>query len=303
VDVPLFTPASRQYLHRLPLSPALNEYLLAAEYRRRYLVDERGDLALLYYTDDPFLSPKFFRRTPDGWQMDVVAEVRNSQEVAGMWYTWRLRVSGDDFSQVFADLYSPMLIPGMDDFYRVAGGDNRALPIRGASKSVESELGHNRNPGAESLTDGVPGIEYLTVRRAAERIRAARGRPAVVLLYGIWNEHTQKQLPEIVRVARACRGRGIDFFAFHTDHLPRAIEALPDTLRKYGAPFPTVQLYRWRSGMLDATMDELGIDVGMSWQPPLVAVLNPEGEVVWQAQGVTDWEAVEKIALTVARER
>ena len=303
VDVPLFTPASRQYLHRLPLSPALNEYLLAAEYRRRYLVDERGDLALLYYTDDPFLSPKFFRRTPDGWQMDVVAEVRNSQEVAGMWYTWRLRVSGDDFSQVFADLYSPMLIPGMDDFYRVAGGDNRALPIRGASKSVESELGHNRNPGAESLTDGVPGIEYLTVRRAAERIRAARGRPAVVLLYGIWNEHTQKQLPEIVRVARACRGRGIDFFAFHTDHLPRAIEALPDTLRKYGAPFPTVQLYRWRSGMLDATMDGLGIDVGMSWQPPLVAVLNPEGEVVWQAQGVTDWEAVEKIALTVARER
>ena len=303
VDVPLFTPASRKYLQRLPLSPALNEYLLAAHYGRRYLVDERGDLAMLYFTDDPFLSPKFFRRMPDGWQMDVVAEVMNSQEMVGMWYTWRLRVSGDDFSQVFADLYIPMLVPGMDDVYRVAGGDNRALTIRGTSKNVESELGPNRIRGAESLTDGVPGVEYLTVRAAAERIRGARGRPAVVLLYGIWNEQTQGQLPEIVRVARACRERGIDFFAFHTDHLPRAIEALPDTLRKYGAPFPTVQLYRWRSGMLDATMDELGIRVGMSWQPPLVAVLDREGEVVWQAQGVTDWAAVEKTALTVGQER
>jgi hypothetical protein len=303
VDVPLFTPASRAYLERLlPLSPAFNEYLLAAEYGRRYLVDERGDLAMLYYTDDPFLSPKFFRRTPDGWQMDVAAEVVNSQEVAGMWYTWRLRVSGDDFSQVFADMYTPMLIPGMmDDFYRVAGGDNRALGIRGSSKTVESELGPNRIASAESLTDGVPGVEYLTVRTATERIRAARGRPVVVLLYGIWNKQTQGQLPEIVRVARACRDRGIDVLAFHTDHLPRAIEALPDTLRAYGAPFPTVQLYRWRSGMLDASMDELGIRVGLSWRPPLVAVLDREGTVVWQAQGVADWAAVEQTALAVAR--
>ena len=303
VDVPLFTPASRKYLQGLPLSPALNEYLLASQYGRRYLVDERGDVAMLYYTDDPFLSPKFFRRTPDGWQIDVVAEVRNSQEMVGMWYTWRLRVSGDDFSQVFADLYTPMLVPGMDDFYRVAGGDNRALTIRGNSKNVESELGPNRIAGAESLTDGVPGVEYLTVRTAAKRIREAGGRPAVVLLYGIWNEETQRQLPEIVRVGRACRDRGIYFLAFHTDHLPRAIEALPDTLRKYGAPFPTVQLYRWRSGMLDATMDQLGIRVGISWRPPLVAVLDREGEVVWQAQGVTDWAAVEKTALTLTRER
>ena len=296
-------PASRAYLQRwLPLSPAFNAYLLASEYGRRYLVDERGDMAMLYYTDDPFVSPKFFRRTPDGWQMDIDAEVANSQEVAGMWYTWRLRVSGDDFSQVFADRYTPMLIPGMrEDFYRVAGGDNRALWIRGGSKTVESELGSNRMGSAESMTDGVPGVEYLTVRTAAERIRAARGRPAVVLLYGIWNKQTMGQIPEIVQVARACQDEGVNFFAFQTDQWPQAVRALPDTLRKYGAPFPTVQLYNWRSGMLDATMGDLGISVGMSWRPPLVAVLDPEGNVVWQAKGVTDWARVEKTALAVAR--
>ena len=48
-------------------------------------------------------------------------------------------------------------------------------------------------------------------------------------------------------------------------------------------------------------MGDLGISVGMSWRPPLVAVLDPEGNVVWQATGVTDWAGVEKTALAVAR--
>jgi uncharacterized protein len=302
VDVPLFTPNSRKYLHALPLSPALCAYLLAAEFGRRYQVDERGDLALLFFTDDPFASPHFFRRTPEGWLVDFVAEVANTQDAVGFWYTWRLRVSGDDFSRVFADRYTPMLMPGtgVDDFYRVAGGDNRALVIRGNAETVESELAPNAVPRAESYTDGVPGVEYLTVRQAAERIQAAKGRPAVVLLYGTWNEQTQGDLPAIVRTARTCRDRGIAFLAFHTDNLPRAVDTLPRLLRQHDAPFPAVQLYRWRSGMLDATMAPLGIQVGRSWSPPLVAVLDGQGAVVWQSQGVTDWAAVEEIAAGVA---
>ena len=298
VDVPLFTPASRKYLHGLPLSPALCAYLLATEYRRSYRVDERGELALLYFTDDPFASPHFFRRAPEGWQGDMAAEVANTQEAVGFWYTWRLRVSGDDFSRVFADRYTPMLMPGTGvyDFYRVAGGDNRALVIRGNAPTVESELASNTVPAAESYTDGTPGVEYLTVRQMAERIQAAKGAPAVVLLYGLWNERTQGHLPDIVRTARTCRDRGIAFLAFHTDPLPRAMDTLPLLLRQHDAPFPAVQLYRWRSGMLGGTLAPLGIRVGRSWDPPLVAVLDGQGGVVWQSQDVTDWAAVERVA-------
>jgi hypothetical protein len=305
VDVPLFTPDSRKYLRSLPLSPALCAYLLAAEYGRRYQLDERGDLALLYFTDDPFVSPHFFRRTPEGWQTDAAAEVANTQEAAGFWYTWRLRVSGDDFSQVFADRYTPMLMPGTGvyDFYRVAGGDNRALVIRGNAETVESELAPNTVPRAESYADGVPGVEYLTVRHAAERIRAAKGRPAVVLLYGTWNDQTKGDLPEITGTARTLRDLGIGFLAFHTDAIPRAVEGLPGLLRQHDAPFPAVQLYRWRSGMLDATLAPLGISIGRSWSPPLVAILDAQGAVVWQAQGVTDWAGVERIAKSMAAGR
>jgi uncharacterized protein len=294
VDVPLFTAASQNYLRHLPMSPAFNAYGLATEYGRRYEVDQRGDLAMLYYTDDPFLSPKFFRRTADGWQMDVYAEVANSQEAAGFWYTWRLRVSGDDFSQVFADRYTPMDVPGVYDFYRVAGGDNRALTIRGNSSPVESELARRQATGASSVPDsGTAVVEYLTVREAAERIRNARGRPAIVLLYGTWNDQTRGQFPEIVRLARSCVADGVEFLAFQKDASPRAIADLPVLLARHNAPFPPLQLYPWRSGVLDATMGELGIRVGRQWQPPLVAVLDRDGRVVWQAQGVTDWDAVQ----------
>jgi hypothetical protein len=296
LDAPLYTAASRRYMRTLPLTPAFWAYLLANEFGRKYQVDERGDLALLYYTDDPFISPHFFRRGPDGWQMDIVAEVANTQEAVGLWYTWRLRVSGDDFSQVFGDRYTPMLIEGHDDFYRVAGGDNRALQVRGTSTPVESELGPRERHPAESYTDGVPGVEYLTVRQAAERIRSVRGRPAVVVLYGTWNEQTERQFPEIARAARSCRERGVEFLAFHTDPLPEAVERLQALRRQHDAPFPAVQIYRWRFGMLDATMAPLGIRIGRSWQPPLAAILDAKGEVVWQSEGVTDWGQLVAIA-------
>ena len=54
-DVDLFTPESRSYLAHLPVSPAYREFILFAEYGKRYRLDERGDLALLYFTGTPFV--------------------------------------------------------------------------------------------------------------------------------------------------------------------------------------------------------------------------------------------------------
>ena len=301
-DVPLFTRASRYYLeHYLALSPALSEYLLATQYGLHYKVDERGDLAMLYYTDDPFLSPKFFRRTPDGWQMDLIAEALNSKEWSGLWYTWQLVDSGDDFSHMFADMYTPIPVPGTADFYRVAGGDNRWLTIRGNSKSVESELDAHEMPTATSVTDGAPGVEYLTVRTATQRIRAARGKPAVVLLYDYRTIRSGSDLAHIAQLTTRCRKRGVEILAFHTNVLADNTAGLPDSLRHYGAPFPPVQLYPWKPGLLDATMREVGIQVGKEWDKPLAAVLDRDGRVVWQGQGVSDWAAVEQAAMGIAQ--
>lgn len=123
-DLPLFTPATQQFLHRLPLTRAYNDYILLGEYGQAYTVTVRGDLALLAFTTTPFVSPHFLRRTHAGWQIDLVAEIRNTVEYAGGPYSWGIRSSGDDYTRAFADRfvhYSRAL--------RVAGGDNRALPL------------------------------------------------------------------------------------------------------------------------------------------------------------------------------
>ena len=123
-DLPLFTPATQQFLHSLPITQVYNDYILLGEYGQAYTITVRGDLALLTFTTTPFISPHFFRRTPAGWQMDLAAELRNTREYGGGPYTWGIRSSDDDFTRAFADQFVDY-----QGALRVAGGDNRALPL------------------------------------------------------------------------------------------------------------------------------------------------------------------------------
>lgn len=128
--VELFTPESQRYIASFPMSRAYFDYLLMQEYGRAYRVDVRGDLALLYFTDDPLVCPHFFVKTDKGWQMDIAAEVRNTTNRVGGVYIWDYRGKNDSYTRAFEDL-----LIRIDGYVRLAGGDNRKLPIRaGAGK-------------------------------------------------------------------------------------------------------------------------------------------------------------------------
>jgi uncharacterized protein len=122
-NVPLFDPASQRYLAGFEITRGYAEYMLFMEYGRRYAVDQRGDLAMLYYTDDPLLSPHFFRRTPDGWQLDTYGELRNTRNYVGTTYSWGMDRSGDIYDITFADQILPV-----GRVLRLRRGDNRPLP-------------------------------------------------------------------------------------------------------------------------------------------------------------------------------
>ena len=125
-NVDLFTPESRTYLSGLPISPAYHQYLLFGELGKHYRLQERGDLALLYFTDTPFVSPHFFVNQNGVWRMDIIIEVNNTVEIVGEIYTWEYRGQGDRYTQAFSDL-----LVKMKGYRRFRGGDNRELPIRG----------------------------------------------------------------------------------------------------------------------------------------------------------------------------
>ncbi len=124
-DVALFTPPTRRYLRSFPMSKAYFDDILLGEYGKSFETDVRGDLALLYFTNDPFVSPHFFRRRGGRWHMDLCAEVRNTVERVGGVYTWDYRGRDDDFTKAFSDRLTTIR-----GYVRIAGGDNRQIPTR-----------------------------------------------------------------------------------------------------------------------------------------------------------------------------
>ncbi|WP_348944435.1 TPM domain-containing protein [Chitinibacter sp. FCG-7] len=120
------TPESRQYLASLPSSPAYAEYIFLSEYGKQFKVVERGDLALLYFTNTPFVSPHFFIKVDGTWHMDLMAEVRNTREHTGGEYTWAYYGDQDKYTYAFHDL-----LITLKGYRRFQDGDNRPLVIRG----------------------------------------------------------------------------------------------------------------------------------------------------------------------------
>ncbi len=185
-DLPLYTPQTQARLRALPIAGPFADFILLSEHGQGYKIVERGDVAILFFTTTPLVSPHLFRRTPDGWQLDIDAEVRDSREYVGGGYAWSMMVNGDEYSRAFADLYAdfgpslspdrPGFRPGPPRILRPADGDNRKLPTR---NGLEEPMGRRvattgdrssvllpvDDPNLEDFGYPVQTIDQLAVRR------------------------------------------------------------------------------------------------------------------------------------------
>lgn len=270
-DVPLFTLASVDWWDETPITPAYARMSLMQEYGRAYRIEERGKVAMLFFTNDPFAQPHFFRRGRDGWQVDIVGEVLNTRNTIGGRYSWILWQSGDDFFRAFRERFVEY-----NGVLRLAGADNREIPM---SMDDSSRGVHEPLPIARS--DSI--MEHLTIVEAADRIRAHRGTPTLVILYGTWSELERTWLPTLVALADSSEAAGVKVLAFSTDQVEQALLDLPGLLRE-SKGFPAVHIYDWWPGMLDSTMATLGIHIGVTWDAPVIALLDRDGKVLTQSQ-------------------
>jgi TLP18.3/Psb32/MOLO-1 phosphatase superfamily protein len=273
-DVPLFTATSVEWFDESPNTRAFSEMWLMQEYGRAYRIEERGKLAMLFFTDSPFAQPHFFRKGKNGWQLDLIGELLNTRNTIGGRYSWVLWEGGDDFFRTFRERfvrYNSML--------RLAGGDNRELPMSGDDSTVQV---HEPLPIAR--TNSV--MEHLTVIEAAERIRSKRGRPTLVMLYETRSDSGRSvRLPALAGLADSAKAAGIEVLAFCIDQDEEPLQELPGRLRQLHAPFPAVHLYRWWPGMLDSTMSSVGVPVGLQFSRPVVALVGPDGQFIGGSQG------------------
>ena len=121
------TEASRGfYEYELKITPAFWDFLRYLYVGTAFRIEERGDLAVAFATENPLISPLYFRRTAEGWQMDVVAELRDTRNLMGGGYSWSLVRNGSDHDVAFADL-----MIGAGGIWRFRDGANQEMRWRG----------------------------------------------------------------------------------------------------------------------------------------------------------------------------
>lgn len=161
-DLPLYTPQSQLLLRAFQIAPPFAEFILLSEYGHTYKVVERDSLAMLFFTNTPLVSAHLFRRTPEGWQIDFAAEVRDTREFVGSPWTWTMMLTGDDFSNTFSDLFADFGAslatggarssrPSPTRILRPADGDNRPLPTRTWHEIPPARKAVVRAPGESRL--------------------------------------------------------------------------------------------------------------------------------------------------------
>jgi hypothetical protein len=264
-DVPLFTATSSEWFEEKPNTRAFSEMWLMQEYGRAYRIEERGKLAMLFFTDSPFAQPHFFRKGKQGWQLDLVGELLNTRNVIGG-YSWMLWEGGDDFFRAFKERFVPY-----EGILRLGGGDNRMLPTSG-----EDSTSTVYEPLAIGRTDSL--LEHLTVVEVGDRIRSKRGRPTLVILYETWSlEGRGPDLTALVGLADSVRSAGVEVLAFCIDRYDQPLRDLPGLLRRRKAPFPAIHVYKWWPGMLVAALDSAGAHMEQPFMAPVLMLVGPDG--------------------------
>jgi tetratricopeptide (TPR) repeat protein len=185
-DLGLYTPATQMLWRAFPVARPFAEYILYAEYGHKYMVVERGDVAILYFTTTPLVSAHLFRRTPKGWQIDIAAETHDTKEFVGGPYTWGMVLTGDDYSNAFSHLFADFGPTGLTDrpvnsipsrLLRPALGDNRPLPTRNGRDPVPARIRTPRAAGLAGLllpVIGTPAEDFGYPTQTIDRLAVRR---------------------------------------------------------------------------------------------------------------------------------
>lgn len=124
----------------------------------------------------------------------------------------------------------------------------------------------------------------VTVEEAATRISAARGSPAVVVLFASDCPRSQAFLPAFDKLVRQGLPHRAKVLAFATDGQKGELDQYLSANR---FAFSPVQIKQWPSGALSAAMKPTGVRIGATFDLPLVAVLDARGSNAGQWDGMS----------------
>jgi len=139
-------------------------------------------------------------------------------------------------------------------------------------------------PDPEAVAQLARTFYGIAPAEAASMVAAHRGSPTLVVIYSATCSRSQALLRDINE------GRQVGM-------LP---EVLAFSLEGGGlpAPFSTQPIRSYAPGELDRAMATVGIQVGSTFLQPLVAVLDSEGRLVAEWQGLTSVGPIQQVVAT-----
>jgi len=171
-----------------------------------------------------------------------------------------------------------LVIPGF-----VAGVGILFLALSAASTSATAQTAYLADKPRVTPATAVQKKGRATAINAEEMrnlLKRNGGRPLLVNYWATWCDPCRDEFPDLVKIDRQYRAKGLDFIAITLDDLADINTAVPKFLREMKATMPVYLL-----NVSDPEPAINSVDSGWSGALPATFLYNNKGEVVYKHFG------------------
>ncbi len=161
-----------------------------------------------------------------------------------------------------------------------------------SSFAAPSQTRNRKKGAAKTATVSVTEINTESLSSLLKR-EPAHPRPLLVNFWATWCDPCREEFPDLVKIDRQYRVKGLDFIAISLDDLSEINAEVPKFLREMGATMPAYLL-----NVSDPEKAINAVDPKWSGALPATFLYSAEGEVVFKHFG-----RVEPVELRAAIEK
>jgi len=149
-----------------------------------------------------------------------------------------------------------------------------------ASVAVPAQKRHDRTPPAPAVVVQQVDLEGFKQLLPLKHSDAARTKPLLVNFWATWCDPCRDEFPDLVKIDKEYRPKGLDFISISLDDPPDIKTAVPDFLKKMQATMPAYVL-----NVSDPEPAIQTVDPEWSGALPATFLFDANGAVVFKQFG------------------
>lgn len=146
---------------------------------------------------------------------------------------------------------------------------------------AQTRRGRTRKPATPPIVVEQVDLEkFKQLLHLDQKSGAAKAKPLLVNFWATWCDPCRDEFPDLVKIDKDYRPKGLDFIAISLDDLPDMKTTVPKFLQEMRATMPTYLL-----NVSDPEPAILSVDKSWSGALPATFLYDADGKVVFKAFG------------------